>query len=87
MDEIKKNVTVANYYWCQECKEATQRTFGEKENFQRKVCICECPDTLKHTAVACDGYMITACMVPWLRYLACVNVNMHHIVIGIANCE
>ena len=35
---------------------------GEKANFQRKVCICECPDTLKHM-VDCDG--CDHCMVPW----------------------
>ena len=40
---------------------------GEKANFRHKMCICECPDTLKH---------VMAVITAWFHgHLACVNVH------------
>ena len=53
MEEIKKKSS-------QSRTQGTQRPL--QANFRRKVCICECPDTLKHM-VACDG--CDHCMILW----------------------
>ena len=53
MEEVRKFISVKN------ARYPESLCIGEKTNFQRKVCICECPDTLKYM-VAYDH-----CMVPW----------------------
>ena len=56
MEEVKKIIAVKN------ARYPENLYIGEKASFRRKVCNCECPDTLKHM-VACDG--CDHCMVPW----------------------
>ena len=66
MEEVKKIVSRM---------QGTQRTFtSEKKQIfdRRKVCICECPDTLKPTWWPVMAVRITV----WFHgHLACVNVQ------------
>ena len=79
MEEVKKFISVKN------ARYPESLCIGEKANFQRKVtvCICECPDTLKHM-VACDGchHALHGSMTTLLHVSTCTQ----HRVIG-SNCE
>ena len=58
MEEVKKKKIIS----VKNARYPESLCIRKKVNFQRKVCICECPDTLKYM-MACDG--CDHCMVPW----------------------
>ena len=73
MEEVKKIITVKN------ARYPENLYIGEKANFGRKVCICECPDTSSETPT---WWPVMAEITAWFHgHLACVNV--HHGVIDI----